>query len=326
MDVERDIKRWLHKPGNSKKAAIGAGVVGAVGLLWLVTRSGSASNSASASGSQPIGSAVRKMVGNSPPGTMGYARALGDPPENPYYTPPGGTSVAAQLAQLGHSVAPYKWRSMTTLPDDASAGFADRYSEHLGYSRPTTYLYSTSGSVIDQSTPPGYVDEYGRTVAGVSSNLDQVKKALAAGGAGFVDALANAKGLLKAVTDSPLWSIVQTGASFVPGIGTAVSVGMSVAYAYGHDISWKDAALSAARAAVPGGPAGQAGFDIAVALASGESASDAALSAARNQLPPGYAQMAFDQGVAVAKGKPVNQALKESAAQAASTELAKHGL
>src|ERR1041385_89052 len=69
-----------------------------------------------------------------------------------------------------------------------------------------------------------------------------------------------AKGALKGVTNNPLWNIAATGLSFIPGIGQAVSAGMAAAAALGRGMNLKDAALAAARNALPGGPLAAAAF------------------------------------------------------------------
>lgn len=69
------------------------------------------------------------------------------------------------------------------------------------------------------------------------------------------------------VTKNPLWDVVKTGASFVPGIGTAVSSGMAIAAGIGSGESVGNIMLKAAREALPGGPIVKLGWDVGVGLA-----------------------------------------------------------
>lgn len=118
------------------------------------------------------------------------------------------------------------------------------------------------------------------------------------------DALKLAKHALKGVTNNPLWDIVATGASFIPGIGSAVSAGMAAAAAIGRGASLKDAAIAAVKNALPGGPVAAAAFDIAVGVAHGDRIDQIALNTVRNQLPGGaLGKAAFDAGLEVIKTK-----------------------
>ncbi len=109
---------------------------------------------------------------------------------------------------------------------------------------------------------------------------------------------------LRAVSNNPVWSAIQTGASFVPGMGTAISSGMATAAALGRGESIRDAGLAAARAALPGGPLAAAAFDTAIGIAKGQRFDRIALNAARNQLPAGPARAAFDAGVTAVQHGP----------------------
>jgi hypothetical protein len=89
------------------------------------------------------------------------------------------------------------------------------------------------------------------------------------------------------VTNNLLWNIVATGASLIPGLGTAVRAGMVGGFAaLGRGMSLKDAAIAAARQSLPGRPVAAA-FDIVMGLAHGRRIDAAALDAARNQIPGG---------------------------------------
>jgi hypothetical protein len=81
---------------------------------------------------------------------------------------------------------------------------------------------------------------------------------------------------------------------------------MAAASALGRGMSLKDAALAAAKNALPGGPVAAAAFDVAMGLAHGQRIDQAALSAARNQLPGGpLAKAGFDTALQVIKTKSV---------------------
>lgn len=112
----------------------------------------------------------------------------------------------------------------------------------------------------------GLYDEYGRVIPGVSGNP------------------------LGAVL-----AVVGYAAPFIPGVGPAASAALAAAVALGQGKSLKEAALAAARAALPLGatPA----FDLGVALASGESVDDAAKDALLAYIPGG--NEAFQKGEAM---------------------------
>jgi len=109
---------------------------------------------------------------------------------------------------------------------------------------------------------------------------------------------------LRAVTNNPIWNMAATGMSFVPGFGTAVSAGMATAAAIGRNESIKDAALAAAKNALPGGPVAAAAFDVAIGVAKGQRLDTIAINTARNQLPGGpAAKAAFDAGINAVRQK-----------------------
>ncbi len=148
-------------------------------------------------------------------------------------------------------------------------------------------------------------------VAKLISSPAMLAKTVSASGFGALRALATgnpkaALGALQAgaseLSQNPAWTIAQSGASFIPGVGQAVSSGMAAAAALGRGESIKDIALDAARGAIPGGPLAQAAFDTAVGVAKGGDLSDAALGALREQIPGGAAgRAAFDAGVTLAR-------------------------
>lgn len=106
------------------------------------------------------------------------------------------------------------------------------------------------------------------------------------------------------LSKNPAWDIVQTGVSFIPGVGQAVSGGMAAAAALGNGASLRDAAIKAAKNALPGGPAVAAAFDVATGMVQGKKFSDAFLDAARDQVPGGeLGRAAFDAARAIAGGE-----------------------
>jgi hypothetical protein len=111
-------------------------------------------------------------------------------------------------------------------------------------------------------------------------------------------ALQSFKGVFNTVTSSPLWQYTSYLASFFPGWGTAVSVGMTMLASYGQGMSLQDAELAAIRAAIP--PYAQLAFDVGVAISNDESAENILLGYARKEVPPEYREE-FDLGVAEGK-------------------------
>ncbi len=89
---------------------------------------------------------------------------------------------------------------------------------------------------------------------------------------------------LRTVTNNPLWDMARTGASFIPGVGSAVSSGMAAAAAVGRGESATNIVLAAARGALPGGPLVQSAWDIGVGLAKNPHLDATALQIAQNQL------------------------------------------
>lgn len=121
------------------------------------------------------------------------------------------------------------------------------------------------------------------------------------------DALGTIRSVAGVLTNNPIWDIATSGASFIPGIGTAVSSGMAGAAAIGRNASLADIGLAAARGAIPGGPLVQAGFDVALGAIRGHNLTPTLLHAVRAQLPAigGDAiKGAFDAAVAIEKKLP----------------------
>lgn len=123
-------------------------------------------------------------------------------------------------------------------------------------------------------------------------------------GGTFAPALSAIPGVgsaLSALKSSPAFDIAKTGASFIPGVGQAVSGGLSQLAAVGQGASLADSALQAVRGALP--PEARAGLDIAHGALAGRNVAPQVLGAIRQQLPSGLAQAAFDAGSAIGQGK-----------------------
>lgn len=146
-----------------------------------------------------------------------------------------------------------------------------------GYSFATYYVEDANGAWVPSDASRMYVmyvDEWGRRVSGQSG--DPLGIALQAAGIAL---------------------------PFVPGVGPAASAALAMAIALGKGESLKDAAMKAARAALPGGAAAQMAFDVGVAVASGELVDEAAKNALLDEIPGG--KEAYEQGQAawdMAKG------------------------
>lgn len=171
---------------------------------------------------------------------------------------------------------------LRSLRPDAGP-WADGYSRHrwevaqatwsngqtAGYYTPAEIeAYNKGRKWADQLTPGlkgGYVDEYGRVVPGYSQS-----------------------------PVGPLLQAAGIALPFIPGIGPAASAALAGLIALGQGKSLKDAALAAARAAIPGGALAQAGFDAAVAVASGEPVDDAVVNSFLAQYPA--AKAGYEQG------------------------------
>lgn len=108
------------------------------------------------------------------------------------------------------------------------------------------------------------------------------------------------------VSGNPLGVALQAAGialPFIPGVGPAASAALAAAVAWAKGESLKDAALKAARAAVPGGAAGQLAFDVGVAAASGAPIDEAATQALLEQIPGGeQAYQAGQDAWAMAQG------------------------
>ncbi len=118
--------------------------------------------------------------------------------------------------------------------------------------------------------------------------------------------------------------IAATVASVVPGVGTAVAFGLNTANQLAQGKSLQDAAISAAKNSLPGGPLAAAAFDAAVGIAKGQNVGSAALGAARSAAVAQGGPMAgaaFDAGIAAAQGKNVLDAAKKAAIDAAISQL-----
>jgi hypothetical protein len=108
---------------------------------------------------------------------------------------------------------------------------------------------------------------------------------------------------IKQVSANPAFQAAMIGASFIPGPGQAIASGVATAMALGSGASLKDAALAAAKAALPGGPLAAAAFDVGVGLAKGQNLSEAAILALRERAPGPLGKAAFDAGLLIARRK-----------------------
>jgi len=157
---------------------------------------------------------------------------------------------------------------------------------------------SASGTIYQLAAGPAAI------VIGTASKIAQgvpLDKALSRSVGEHVDALKSAL------------PVVQTVVSFIPGIGTGVSaaIGAGLALAQGKPIT--EAFVAGLKSALPGGPIVGQAFETAIRagadLIQGKSWDETALNAIRNNLPGGAAaQAAFDAGIAIARGKNLQQA------------------
>lgn len=136
----------------------------------------------------------------------------------------------------------------------------------------------------------------------------------------FADAVASGEridraalqSLKKAVADvRGLAPYAQIVAASVPGIGTGVAVGIAAGSALADGRPVNEAVVSACKAAIPGGAAGQMAFSAAVAAGQGGSPGDIAKQTAIAALPPvqrTQIQAAMEVASAAAGGKPLDKA------------------
>lgn len=105
----------------------------------------------------------------------------------------------------------------------------------------------------------------------------------------FADALASGKRVDRVALDSLKKNVAATIAlapyaqmvsATIPGVGTGVAAGIAAGAALAEGRTVNEAAVAAARAAIPGGPLAKAAFDGAVAVASGRSVSDSVTASA----------------------------------------------
>jgi len=108
---------------------------------------------------------------------------------------------------------------------------------------------------------------------------------------------------------------VQTVVSFVPGVGQGISAGIggALALAQGQNIS--EALLSAAKSAIPGGPAAQAAFSVASDAMQGKPISTIAIDAIPGVSPAAKQALIAGLGAAkdVAAGKNVSTVVLDNA-------------
>ena len=185
-----------------------------------------------------------------------------------------------------------------------SAGFGDDYS--LGYWW-TANVPDKDGNARDAIR---LVDAYGREYPpgdyyfGGGDWLTQLGANLAHGiayaGQSIGPALDDFKNVYNVVTSSPLWEYAAYAASYFPGWGSGLSAAMTMLKAYGEGVSLEDAAIRAARAAIP--PYARAAYDVGVAVAHGGSAANIAEAAVRNEVPEEWRDT-YDLGVAAGRKK-----------------------
>lgn len=97
--------------------------------------------------------------------------------------------------------------------------------------------------------------------------------------------------------------IAQTGASFVPGVGTGLSAGIGAARALARGQSWRHALRAGALSAIPGGPLARAAAETGLGVLEGKRFDRAALAAASGAIPGGaLGREAFRSGLALARG------------------------
>jgi len=112
-------------------------------------------------------------------------------------------------------------------------------------------------------------------------------------------------------------ALAQTGASFVPGVGTGVAAGLGAAQALARGEGWRQALQAGAMQAIPGGALSRAAAETGIALLQGKRLDRAALAAAGNNIPGGDAgKQAFMAGLAVARGQRVDRAALAAARRA----------
>jgi len=103
----------------------------------------------------------------------------------------------------------------------------------------------------------------------------------------------------------------QAVLSVVPGVGQGVNAAIAAGAALAQGKPITDALVAGVKGMLPGGPLAQQALDTAYNLAQGQSVTEAAMAAARSRLPPGPAQTAFDTGLALAKGKAIQDIARE---------------
>lgn len=150
-------------------------------------------------------------------------------------------------------------RRRTLLPKDA-LGSIDKYSKER---------YQLPPSSFADPWPKGlWVDEFGREPQGLPSNF----------GTTFLQ-------------------VAQDVAPMIPGVGSGASAALAFTIAIGQGKSFKDASLSAARAALP--PQYRYAFDLGVGIANGQGVDTAAKEAFFQQVPG--SREAYAEGEALAK-------------------------
>lgn len=157
------------------------------------------------------------------------------------------------------------------------------------------------------------------------ADVDALQYGIATGFAGANEQRGQEKSLLGKIGGAALGAVpyAQAVLSFVPGIGTGVSAALGAASALAQGQSITDAALAAARGALPGGPVAQTAFDVGLSIAKGASPTEAALAAARARVPGGIVgQKAFDVAVAMGRAQAIQRGAPSMGAIAGSVREA----
>lgn len=109
---------------------------------------------------------------------------------------------------------------------------------------------------------------------------------------------------------------VATIVSFVPGVGTGIAAGIGAATALAQGQSISEAMMTAARSAIPGGPAAQAAFSVASDAMQGKPISSIAIDALGSAISPSAKRelmMGLSAAKDIAAGKPVSQVVLDNA-------------
>jgi hypothetical protein len=117
---------------------------------------------------------------------------------------------------------------------------------------------------------------------------------------------------------APVLKLASTGASFIPGIGTAAAAGLGAAAAIGEGKSLANIAKEAALSAMPGGMLTRMAVETAIGAASGKRLDRALVQGVRKSVPGGpVGQAVFDGALHVAQGQRLDRVAAQGALQLA---------